>query len=247
MKGIILSGASGERLRPITLGIPKQLIPIYNKPMIFYPLEMLVKLGIKDILVITTADEQPLFRKALGDGNSFGCRLSYEVQQYPNGIAEAIHIACNFIGSDSVCLITGDTIIEAPDFERQIHKAVRAADKSGSATIFVESKTYEGQYGRVLLDKNLKISNVIGESDAPFYYSIASLYTFPKNVIKYASDLKPSERGLFEITEVNKRYFLESKLLVQVLDSKCKWFDTNTFENILQCAEYMKKKSMNNK
>lgn len=247
MKGIILAGDSGSRLNPLTLGIPKQLIPIYDKPMIYYPIDILVKAGITELLVITTEVQQPLFRKAIGDGDLFGCKITYAIQNAPNGIADAINIATDFIGKDGVCLITGDTIIDGPDFGEQIKKSIRAVKKSGNATIFVENKTYEDQYGRVVMDKDRKPLSIMGDMDASHYYSIASLYVFPNKVMDIAKEIMPSERGRYEITDVNKRFFEESKLQVQVLDSKCIWFDTNTFDNILKCGNYMKQKQFNNR
>lgn len=247
MKGIILAGDSGSRLHPLTLGIPKQLIPIYDKPMIYYPIDILVKAGITELLIITIEEQQTLFRKAIGDGKQFGCKVTYAIQNEPNGIADAINIAADFIGKDGVCLITGDTIIDGPDFSEQIKKSVRAVRKSGNATIFVENKTYDDQYGRVVMDKDRKPLSIEGDMDTNYYYSIASLYVFPNKVVDIAKEIMPSERGRYEITDVNKRFFEECKLQVQVLDSKCIWFDTNTFDNILKCGNYMKQKQFNNR
>lgn len=242
MKGIILAGDSGSRLHPLTFGIPKQLIPIYDKPMIYYPIDILVKAGITELLIITTEEYQQLFRKAIGDGEQFGCKVTYAIQNEPNGIADAINIAADFIGKGGVCLITGDTIIDGPDFSEQIKKSIRAVRKSGNATIFVENKTYDGQYGRVVMDKDRKPLSIEGDMDTNYYYSIASLYVFPNKVVDIAKEIMPSERGRYEITDVNKRFFEECKLQVQVLDSKCIWFDTNTYDNILKCSNYMKHK-----
>ena len=247
MKGIILAGDSGSRLHPLTLGIPKQLIPIYDKPMIYYPIDILVKAGITELLIITIEEQQTLFRKAIGDGKQFGCKVTYAIQNEPYGIADAINIAADFIGKDGVCLITGDTIIDGPDFSEQIKKSVRAVRKSGNATIFVENKTYDDQYGRVVMDKDRKPLSIEGDMDTNYYYSIASLYVFPNKVVDIAKEIMPSERGRYEITDVNKRFFEECKLQVQVLDSKCIWFDTNTFDNILKCGNYMKQKQFNNR
>lgn len=247
MKGIILAGDSGSRLNPLTLGIPKQLIPIYDKPMIYYPIDILVKAGITEFLVITTEVQQPLFRKAIGDGDLFGCKITYAIQNAPNGIADAINIAADFIGKDGVSLITGDTIIDGSDFSEQIRKSIRAVRKSGNATIFVENKTYDDQYGRVMMDKDRKPLSIEGDMDTNYYYSIASLYVFPSKVVDIAKGIMPSERGRYEILDVNKRFFEECKLQVQVLDSKCIWFDTNTFDNILKCSNYMKQKQFNNR
>lgn len=247
MKGIILAGDSGSHLYPLTLGIPKQLIPIYDKPMIYYPINILVKVGITELLVITTEEHQPLFRKVIGDGEQFRCKVTYAIQNEPNGIADAINIAGGFIGKDGVCLITGDTIIDGPDFSEQIKKSIRAVKKSGNATIFVENKMYEDQYGRVLMDKNRKPLSINGDMNASHYYSIASIYVFPNKVIDIAKEIMPSERGRYEITDVNKRFFDECRLQVQVLDSNCIWFDTNTFDNILMCSNCVKQKQLNQK
>lgn len=247
MKGIILAGDSGSRLHPLTLSIPKQLIPIYDKPMIYYPIDILVNAGITESLVITTEVYQQSFQKAIGDGEQFGCKVSYAIQNEPNGIADAINIAADFIGKDGVCLITGDTIIDGPYFSEQIKKSIRAVKKSGNATIFVENKTYEDQYGRVVMDSNRKPQTIQGVTDASHYYSIASLYVFPNKVVDIAKDIMPSERGRYEILDVNKRFFEECKLQVQVLDSKCVWFDTNNFDNILKCSNYMKRKQLINR
>lgn len=247
MKGIILAGDSGTRLHPLTLGIPKQLIPIFDRPMIYYPIDILVKAGISELLVITTKAQQCLFKNVLGDGERFGCNIEYAIQDVPNGIADAINIAADFIGKDGVCLITGDTIIDGLGFIDQIKKAIRAVRKSANATIFVENKAYEDQYGRVVMDKDRKPRCILGADDVNYYYSIASLFVFPNDVVRIAHDIMPSERGRYEITDVNKRFFEECKLQVQVLDSQCKWFDTNTFDNILQCSNYMKRKYYNDK
>ena len=240
MKGIILAGDSGSRLYPLTLGIPKQLIPIYDKPMIYYPIDILVKAGITELLVITTELQQPLFRKAIGDGDLFGCKITYAIQNAPNGIADAINIAADFIGKDGVCLITGDTIIDGPDFSEQIKKSVRAVRKSGNATIFVENKNYPDQYGRVVMNRDRKIESIVGVTNTNDYYSIASFYVFPNTVLKVAKEIVPSERGRYEITDVNKFFFDKCKLQVQVLDSNCIWFDTNSIDNMQKCSNFMK-------
>lgn len=245
MKGIILAGDSGSKLHPITLAIPKQLLPIYDRPMIYYPIETLVNVGITDLLIITTEEHQLLFQKALRDGCTFGASLSYAVQKEPNGIAQAIYLGKEFVGSDGFCLITGDTIIEGQNLNEQIKKAIRTVNKSGNATIFVENKTYPDQYGKVVFSKTGKVQEIIGDNDVNHYYSIASLYVFPNSALKFAENLRKSERGLFEITDLNKRFFDNCKLQVRMLDRDCIWFDTNTFDNILKCSEYMSKKSKN--
>ena len=244
MKGIILAGDSRARLHPLTIGIPKQLLPVYDKPMIYYPIDTLVQAGIADILIITTTEQQPLFQKALGDGSRFNANFTYVVQDEPKGIAQAISIGEEFIGKESICLITGDMIIDGDNVSERIKKAIRAVKKSGNATIFVENKAYPDQYGQVLMNKEWQVEDVVGTSGKPHYLSIASFYVFPNSVIKHACSLDLSERGRLEITDVNKRFFEECKLQVQVLDSKCIWLDTNTIENIWRCGEYMRKKSI---
>lgn len=245
MKGIVLAGDTGSRLHPLTLGVPKLLLPIYDKTMFYYHIETLVQSGIKDILIITTSAHQPLFQLSLGDGSRFGATIQYAIQEEANGIAQAINIASDFIGKDSVCLITGDMIIAGDGVKSHIAKAIRVVEKSGNATIFVENKNYPDQYGRVVMSSDRKVESIEGETDTSFYYSIASFYVFPNSVLEIARDILPSERGRYEITDVNKRFLKECKLQVQVLDSKCIWFDTNTVDNICKCSIYMK--SLNNK
>lgn len=211
--------------------------------MVYYPIETLVESCIKEILVITTAEYQPLFKKALGDGCRFGAHFEYAIQEEANGIAQAISIGQEFIGKDSVCLITGDMIIAGDEVKNHIAKAIKAVEKSGNATIFVEAKNYPDQYGRVVMNRERKVERVVGETDTPFYYSIASLYVFPSSVVGHARNIMPSERGRYEITDVNKRFFDECKLQIQVLDSKCIWFDTNSIDNLLKASEYFKKQN----
>lgn len=244
MKGIILAGDSGERLYPLSIGISKQLLPVYDKPMIYYPIDTLVQAGIEDILIITTAEQQPIFQKALGDGSRFNAHFTYAVQDEPKGIAQAISIGKEFIGKESVCLITGDMIIDGENVSERIKKAIRAVKKSGNATIFVENRTYPDQYGQVIMNREWKVEDIVGTSEQVHYLSIASFYVFPNSVIKHACSIDYSERGRLEITDVNKRFFEECKLQVQVLDSKCIWLDTNSIENIWRCGEYMRKKSI---
>lgn len=240
MKGIVLAGDSGSRLHPLTLGVPKQLLPIYDKPMIYYPIETLVQSGIKDILIITTVEHQTLFQKALGDGTRFDVKFQYAIQEKASGIAQAINIASDFIGKDSVCLITGDMIIAGDGVKNHISKAIRAVEKSGNATIFVENKNYPDQYGRVVKNRDRKIESIVGVTNTNDYYSIASFYVFPNTVLKVAKEIVPSERGRYEITDVNKCFFDKCKLQVQVLDSNCIWFDTNSIDNMQKCSIFMK-------
>lgn len=242
MKGIVLAGDSGSKLEPITLGIPKQLIPIYDKPMIFYPIETLVKAGINEILIITTSEYQSFFKKTIGNGKDLGVSVTYAIQECPNGIAQAISIGETFIGKDGFCLITGDTIIYGEGIYPNIKKAIRSANKSGNATIFIEGKTYPDQYGRVILNNEGKIQEIVGNDILNFYYSIASIFIFPNDAVKRVDGLNISERGRKEITDLHKFFFEDCKLLVRELDKDCIWFDTNTFDNLLKCSEFMSKK-----
>lgn len=238
MKGIVLSGESGSRLYPLTLGIPKQLLPIYDKPMIYYPIETMVKAGISEILVITTSAQQPVFSGYLADGSSLNCMISYAIQDEPKGIAEALVIGKEFIGNDAVCLITGDTIIYGETLSQQLHKAFKAVEKSGNATIFVSKDTDADQYGKVISDKR-----IVGESNDYYYKSITGLYVFPKGAAEKVGLIEPSERGLLEITAVSQLYQEENKLQIQELTQDCEWLDTNTFDSLVKCNTFMQKHS----
>lgn len=242
MKGIILAGDSGSSLYPLTLGIPKQLIPIYDKPMIYYPIQTLVKANIRDILIITTTEYQSLFKKTLGNGNYFEASIEYAVQDEPKGIAQAILIARDFIQSEDFCLITGDTIIEGDNMIPNIEKAIRTVNKSGNATIFIEDKTYPNQYGKVIMNRDGKCIDIVGDKGYKYYYSITGIYIFPNRAVNKIQEIGISERGRKEITDLSRLFFRECKLQVRMLDKKCIWFDTNTFENLLKCAEFMSKK-----
>lgn len=241
MKGIILAGDSGNRLHPITLGIPKQLIPIYNRPMVYYPIETLVNAGITEILLITTPEYSSSFKNAIG--NYLGAHYSYAIQEKPNGIAEALIIGKDFFDKDGVCLITGDTIITGDGVDSLINKAIRTVTKSGNATMFVENKGYPDQYGKVVIDRSRKIKQIIGSQELNHYYSIAGLYVFPNEVKKYLGSIQESERGLKEIIDVQRIFLEKLKLRIEFLDNKCVWLDTNSFDNILKCGEYMRKRA----
>ncbi|WP_455585711.1 sugar nucleotidyltransferase [Bacteroides sp.] len=238
MKGIVLSGDSGSRLFPLTLGIPKQLLPVYDKPMIYYPIETLVQAGVNDILVITTSCQQSAFHAYLQDGSALNCNISYAVQDEPRGIAEALIISKEFIANKAVCLITGDTIISGTSLPQQLHKAFKAVEKSGNATIFVSKDQDGDQYGKVTFNRT-----IVGDSDERNYKSMTGLYVFPKSVIKKVEQITPSERGLLEITSVCQLYQAESKLQIQELSQDCHWLDTNTFDNLVKCNTIMQQRS----
>ena len=241
MKGIILAGGSGTRLHPLTFGVPKQLLPIYDKPMFYYPLQTLAESGIKDIMLITSKEDQGMFQRALGDGQSFGVNLSYACQNNPEGIAQAIMIGKDFIADDALCLITGDTIITGSSLQKQLTKAYKAAEKSGNATIFVDQDYDPNQYGMVVLSGNGSASEITGVSNKPNYYSITGLYVFPNSVLKHVFEIEKSERNRFEITSVSKIFQNKNKLQIQKLPSDCMWLDTSTFDAILNSSLYMQK------
>lgn len=239
MKGIILAGNSGTNLFPLTIALPKQLLPIYDRPMIYYPIETLVQAGINDILIITTQEHQSLFKKTLAVNPYKETHFSYAVQDAPEGIAQAISIGKEFIGKDSVCLITGDTIIVEHNIKKKLNTAIKTAEKSGNATIFVKRDWDSNQYGKVILNNDGTINSIGGNVDSQNYYSITGLYVFPHSVVQRIDRIKPSERGKLEITSINKLFFEECKLQIQKLNIDCKWFDTNTFDNLLSCSKYM--------
>lgn len=239
MKGIILAGDSGTNLFPLTIALPKQLLPIYDRSMIYYPIETLVKAGINEILIITTQEHQPLFKKAISNFSYEDIRFSYAIQNTPEGIAQAISIGKDFIDKDSVCLITGDTIIIEKNIRKKLKTAIKTAEKSGNATIFVKRDWDSNQYGKVILNNDGTINNIGGNVDTQNYYSITGLYVFPNSVLQRLDRVEPSERGKLEITSINKLFFEECKLQIQKLNLDCMWFDTNTFDNLLTCSKYM--------
>lgn len=245
MKGIILSGDSGSRLHPLTLATPKQLLPIFDNPMVYYAIETLVNAGIKEILIITTQEHQPLFKKSLGNGSQFGAKLSYACQDAPEGIAQAITIGAEFIGNEHVCLITGDTIIVGDTFNAQLLKAIKAADKSANATIFTDHCYDEGQYGKVVVNRQGKAESIVGKSDSQLDLSIAGIYVFPKDVVECVKQIQPSERNLFEITDVNRIFNDKNKLQVQLINKDCQWLDTNTFDSLVKASLTVQKQKLN--
>lgn len=239
MKGIILAGDSGSRMHPLTQAIPKQLLPLYDRPMIFYPIETLAKAGITEILIISSPEHSDTFKKALGDGSQFNAHFSYTTQDTPNGIAQAIAIGKDFIGNDSVCLITGDTIIVGDGLTPLINKAERAVNNSGCATIFVNRDNDPNQYGKVIMNQKGKVETIVGSSDNYNYCSITGLYVYPNNVLTKIDQLHPSERGLYEITELNTLYFNENKMQVLQLPKECHWLDTNSFDSLLAASNFI--------
>ncbi len=237
MKGIILAGGSGTRLYPITISISKQLMPIYDKPMIYYPLTTLISAGINEILIISTPQDLPRFEQLLGDGQQIGCKFSYVVQEKPRGLADAFIVGADFIGSDSVAMILGDNIFYGSDFDRKTLKSVKELD---GGIIFGQQVADPERYGIVEFDKDM---NVVSIEEKPLNpksnYAIPGLYFFDNNVVEYAKSAIPSARGEIEITEVQNSYLRAGKLKVELLDRGTAWLDTGTFASMNQASQFV--------
>jgi glucose-1-phosphate thymidylyltransferase len=237
MKGIILAGGSGTRLYPITMGISKQLMPIYDKPMIYYPLSTLMLAGIKDILIITTPEDQQQFMRLLGNGSQWGCNIVYEKQEVPNGLAQAFVIGEKFIGNDSVALVLGDNIFYGSGFSKLLQSAV---DPSG-AVIFAYPVSDPERYGVVEFDADLNALSIEEKPAAPkSHYAVPGLYFYNNEVVNIAKNIQPSVRGEYEITDVNKVYMQGKQLKVVLLDRGFAWLDTGTFDSLNDASEYVR-------
>ena len=237
MKGIILAGGSGTRLYPITLGISKQMLPIYDKPMIYYPLSVLMLAGIRKILIISTPSDLPNFKRLLGDGSDFGIELSYAEQESPEGLAQAFIIGEKFIGTDRVCLILGDNIFYGYSFSKMLKSAIL---RKKGATLFAYHVTDPKRFGVVEFDKNKKVMSIKEKPKNPkSNYAITGLYFYDNRVIKIAKSLKPSSRGELEITDINNTYLKWDDLNVEIMGRGFSWLDTGTHETLMTAGHFV--------
>ena len=240
MKGIILAGGSGTRLYPLTIGQSKQLLAIHDKPMIYYPLSVLMLAGIKDVLIISTPEDLPNFKRLLSDGSQLGMNFSYEEQNKPNGIAEAFIIGEKFIGNDSICLILGDNMFYGSGFTKILKKSVDEVEKNNKAKVFGYYVNNPSRYGVVENDEQ---GNVISLEEKPknpkSNYAVVGLYFYPNKVVEKAKKIKPSQRGELEITSINNSFLKDKKLIVELFDKNFTWLDSGTHESMLEASNYI--------
>lgn len=240
MKGIVLAGGSGTRLYPITKGISKQLMPIYDKPMIYYPISVLMLAGIREILIISTPFDLPGFKRLLGDGSDYGVRFTYAEQPSPDGLAQAFTIGADFIGNDSVCLVLGDNIFQGSGFTKMLKDAVIAAEQEDKATIFGYWVNDPERYGVAEFDSAGNCLSIEEKPQNPkSNYAVVGLYFYPNEVVEVARNIKPSARGEYEITTVNQRFLDFNKLKVQTLGRGFAWLDTGTHDSLSEASTYI--------
>jgi len=240
MKGIVLAGGSGTRLYPITRGVSKQLVPLYDKPMIYYPISVLMLAGIKDILIITTPEDQSGFQRLLGDGAELGVNFQYVTQPSPDGLAQAFILGEDFIGSDDVCLVLGDNVYHGHDLTGMLARAVKNVKEQNNATVFGYRVSDPERYGVAEFDEN---GNVVSLEEKPEHpksnYAVTGLYFYPNDVIQKSKEVVPSHRGELEITSVNQAYLVESRLKVELMGRGYAWLDTGTHESLLEAAQFI--------
>lgn len=240
MRGIVLAGGSGTRLYPITKGISKQLIPIFDKPMVYYPISVLMLAGIRDILIISTPDDLPGFKRLLGDGNNYGVNFEYAEQPSPDGLAQAFIIGEKFIGNDSVCLVLGDNIFNGNGFTSLLKKAVEDAEQNNKATVFGYWVSDPERYGVAEFDKDGNCLSIEEKPAKPkSNYAVVGLYFYPNKVVEVSKNIKPSARGELEITTVNQEFLKEGNLKVQTLGRGFAWLDTGTHDSLAEASTYI--------